>query len=194
MFGVRCRPPSDSGDAPTKGDDQPWAVARTAPLAALSARTAGEALPRWASWITRSSGIAGRLAAMPDWRAWPFGTASGRFRKRLWEQTRSGQRLERSLDARGASQLLGVPVRPAGIEPAACGLKDRCSLAPRREPLTTELRARAAHDATTSLVWAICPSRARFATRTARRRTAAPGSELTRRACAQSARCRGKRR
>ena len=37
-----------------------------------------------------------------------------------------------------------VTVRPAGIEPAACGLKDRCSLAPRREPLTTELRARAA--------------------------------------------------
>ena len=36
-----------------------------------------------------------------------------------------------------------VRVRPAGIEPAACGLKDRCSLAPRREPLTTELRARA---------------------------------------------------
>ncbi len=36
-----------------------------------------------------------------------------------------------------------VGVRPAGIEPAACGLKDRCSLAPRREPLTTELRARA---------------------------------------------------
>jgi hypothetical protein len=43
-------------------------------------------------------------------------------------------------------------MRPAGIEPAACGLKDRCSLAPRREPLTTELRARAAHDATTSQV------------------------------------------
>jgi hypothetical protein len=35
-------------------------------------------------------------------------------------------------------------VRPAGIEPAACGLKDRCSLAPLREPLTTELRARVA--------------------------------------------------
>jgi hypothetical protein len=34
-------------------------------------------------------------------------------------------------------------VRPEGIEPSACGLKDRCSLAPRREPLTTELRARA---------------------------------------------------
>src|SRR6516165_2626410 len=32
-------------------------------------------------------------------------------------------------------------VRPAGIEPAACGLKDRCSLTPRRESLTTELRA-----------------------------------------------------
>jgi hypothetical protein len=32
-------------------------------------------------------------------------------------------------------------VRPEGIEPSACGLKDRCSLAPRREPLTTELRA-----------------------------------------------------
>jgi hypothetical protein len=47
-------------------------------------------------------------------------------------------------------------MRPAGIEPAACGLKDRCSLAPRREPLTTELRARAAHDATTSPVaWMI---------------------------------------
>ena len=40
----------------------------------------------------------------------------------------------------GAKVLLVV--RPAGIEPAACGLKDRCSLAPRREPLTTELRAR----------------------------------------------------
>ena len=37
----------------------------------------------------------------------------------------------------------GGEMRPAGIEPAACGLKDRCSLAPRREPLTTELRARA---------------------------------------------------
>lgn len=32
-------------------------------------------------------------------------------------------------------------MRPEGIEPSACGLKDRCSLAPRREPLTTELRA-----------------------------------------------------
>src|SRR5271169_6243150 len=40
-------------------------------------------------------------------------------------------------------------VRPAGIEPAACGLKDRCSLAPRREPLTTELRARAVSPAAT---------------------------------------------
>ena len=51
------------------------------------------------------------------------------------------RRHERRIDdaARGWS------VRPAGIEPAACGLKDRCSLAPRREPLTTELRARAAH-------------------------------------------------
>ena len=38
-------------------------------------------------------------------------------------------------------------VRPAGIEPAACGLKDRCSLAPRREPLTTELRALGGLDA-----------------------------------------------
>src|SRR5580700_8294038 len=37
----------------------------------------------------------------------------------------------------------GRKVRPEGIEPSACGLKDRCSLAPRREPLTTELRARA---------------------------------------------------
>src|ERR1700684_1303771 len=48
-------------------------------------------------------------------------------------------------DQRGG-ELLGEAlrswkVRPAGIEPAACGLKDRCSLAPRREPLTTELRA-----------------------------------------------------
>ncbi len=46
-----------------------------------------------------------------------------------------------------ATSVSDVPthhiVRPAGIEPAACGLKDRCSLAPRREPLTTELRARA---------------------------------------------------
>lgn len=53
--------------------------------------------------------------------------------------------------ALAVADLSGIrPVRPAGIEPAACGLKDRCSLAPRREPLTTELRARAAHDATTS--------------------------------------------
>lgn len=33
-------------------------------------------------------------------------------------------------------------MRMEGIEPSACGLKDRCSLAPRREPLTTELHAR----------------------------------------------------
>ena len=32
-------------------------------------------------------------------------------------------------------------MRPEGIEPSACGLKDRCSLEPRRVPLTTELRA-----------------------------------------------------
>src|SRR5438552_13007769 len=43
-------------------------------------------------------------------------------------------------------QLAKAKVRPAGIEPAACGLKDRCSLAPRREPLTTELRARDVED------------------------------------------------
>jgi hypothetical protein len=53
----------------------------------------------------------------------------------------------------GAASLLSGGIRlmrPAGIEPAACGLKDRCSLAPRREPLTTELRAREVQDATTS--------------------------------------------
>src|ERR1700716_1582832 len=46
-------------------------------------------------------------------------------------------------DLTGATSRRLLAVRPAGIEPAACGLKDRCSLAPRREPLTTELRARA---------------------------------------------------
>lgn len=34
-------------------------------------------------------------------------------------------------------------MRLGGIEPPTCGLKDRCSLAPRRLPLTTELQARA---------------------------------------------------
>jgi hypothetical protein len=56
-------------------------------------------------------------------------------------------RRPKNADTRLSKQV--SEVRPAGIEPAACGLKDRCSLAPRREPLTTELRARAAHDATT---------------------------------------------
>jgi hypothetical protein len=32
-------------------------------------------------------------------------------------------------------------MRPTGVEPATFGLKDRRSLAPRKEPLTTELRA-----------------------------------------------------
>jgi hypothetical protein len=32
-------------------------------------------------------------------------------------------------------------VRLEGIEPSTCGLKGRCSLAPRRLPLTTELQA-----------------------------------------------------
>lgn len=32
-------------------------------------------------------------------------------------------------------------MRLEGIEPSTCGLKGRCSLAPRRLPLTTELQA-----------------------------------------------------
>jgi hypothetical protein len=32
-------------------------------------------------------------------------------------------------------------MRPTGVEPATFGLKGRRSLAPRKEPLTTELRA-----------------------------------------------------
>lgn len=36
----------------------------------------------------------------------------------------------------------GREMRLGGIEPPTCGLKDRCSLAPRRLPLTTELQAR----------------------------------------------------
>ena len=32
-------------------------------------------------------------------------------------------------------------MRPTGVEPATFGLKDRRSLGPRKEPLTTELRA-----------------------------------------------------
>src|ERR1700676_905489 len=55
------------------------------------------------------------------------------FDQASWKKARA--------DLRGPRRLLAV--RPAGIEPAACGLKARCSLAPRREPLTTELRARA---------------------------------------------------
>ncbi len=59
-----------------------------------------------------------------------------RFHPRL--STAAADALKRCSAAREV-----IAVRPAGIEPAACGLKDRCSLAPRREPLTTELRARA---------------------------------------------------
>ena len=45
--------------------------------------------------------------------------------------------------ARSAELAIALQeMRPEGIEPSACGLKDRCSLAPRRVPLTTELRAR----------------------------------------------------
>ncbi len=55
---------------------------------------------------------------------------------------RRGAVCSATLAQRRASSAEGRKVRPAGIEPAACGLKDRCSLAPRREPLTTELRAR----------------------------------------------------
>jgi hypothetical protein len=36
-------------------------------------------------------------------------------------------------------------MRPTGVEPATFGLKDRRSLAPRKEPLTTELRAPRGH-------------------------------------------------
>ena len=32
-------------------------------------------------------------------------------------------------------------MRPTGVEPATFGLKDRRSLGPRKDPLTTELRA-----------------------------------------------------
>ncbi len=45
-------------------------------------------------------------------------------------------------ERRSRGRHTSVNMRPAGIEPAACGLKDRCSLEPRRVPLTTELRAR----------------------------------------------------
>jgi hypothetical protein len=36
-------------------------------------------------------------------------------------------------------------MRPTGVEPATFGLKDRRSLGPRKDPLTTELRALVAH-------------------------------------------------
>jgi hypothetical protein len=34
-----------------------------------------------------------------------------------------------------------LTMRPTGVEPATFGLKDRRSLGPRKDPLTTELRA-----------------------------------------------------
>ena len=37
-------------------------------------------------------------------------------------------------------------MRPTGVEPATFGLKDRRSLGPRKDPLTTELRALAVKD------------------------------------------------
>lgn len=36
-------------------------------------------------------------------------------------------------------------MRPTGVEPATFGLKDRRSLGPRKDPLTTELRAPTGH-------------------------------------------------
>ena len=41
--------------------------------------------------------------------------------------------------ARNSKEL--HPMRPTGVEPATFGLKDRRSLGPRKDPLTTELRA-----------------------------------------------------
>lgn len=37
-------------------------------------------------------------------------------------------------------------MRPTGVEPATFGLKDRRSLGPRKDPLTTELRALMGND------------------------------------------------
>ena len=39
----------------------------------------------------------------------------------------------------GSEEQRGM--RPTGVEPATFGLKDRRSLGPRKDPLTTELRA-----------------------------------------------------
>ena len=50
-------------------------------------------------------------------------------RLRLWQLAEQGD-------------LQGLPLmRPTGVEPATFGLKDRRSLGPRKDPLTTELRA-----------------------------------------------------
>lgn len=80
-------------------------------------------------------------------------------------------------------------MRPAGIEPAACGLKDRCSLAPRREPLTTELRAREGNDATTC--GRLDMGSASTATPRARTEPAPRWWEQARRALLPMVRCRG---
>jgi pimeloyl-ACP methyl ester carboxylesterase len=91
-------------------------------------------------------GIADRLVSPSGGRA----TARAIFRSRLMLVPGMGHDLPRAVwptlieaIAAHAERADACSVRPAGIEPAACGLKDRCSLAPRREPLTTELRARA---------------------------------------------------
>jgi hypothetical protein len=61
-----------------------------------------------------------------------------------WRALAPPRRWPAGRDGAGSVRIRRVcGMRPAGIEPAACGLKDRCSLTPRREPLTTELRARA---------------------------------------------------
>ncbi len=49
-------------------------------------------------------------------------------------------------------------MRPTGVEPATFGLKDRRSLAPRKEPLTTELRAPAGNITRAARFEHFCPA------------------------------------
>ena len=80
-------------------------------------------------------------ALAPDGRDPPAQTYKSRFTRNVNSHRKLSQLT--AAHARRQARAEVEEVRPAGIEPAACGLKDRCSLAPRREPLTTELRARA---------------------------------------------------
>ncbi len=107
-----------------------WDLIRSLPLPPWREDSPPRTYKSGFTWNVNQPSRPGAQASATPARA-GRGNSACRHGRRSW---RAGARRSATADRE---------VRPAGIEPAACGLKDRCSLAPRREPLTTELRARA---------------------------------------------------